>query len=77
MSSAKAYRNIAVASLLLLPASCAIGSVATSMWDARQYGDGDTNIPLWAENLLWIATIAIVLLWGWLVDRFWKSGESE
>ncbi|WP_281356133.1 hypothetical protein [Sphingomonas lacunae] len=39
--------------------------------------DVSGSTSLWAENLLWLAAIAIVLWWGWLVDRFWKSGETE
>lgn len=69
--------RVAVTSVLLLPSSCAAGNMAALMWGQRMDHDVSGATSIWAENLLWLSAIAIVLWWGWLVDRFWKSGETK
>lgn len=53
-----------LASVLLLPASCAGGVAANGMQAVRLGTAAGAGGPLWLENLLWIGALALMLLWA-------------
>lgn len=60
-------------SVLLLPASCACGYSANRMQGVRMGSEGGTGAPLWAENLLWIGALALIILWARQVSKIYRS----
>ncbi|HEV2600027.1 hypothetical protein [Sphingopyxis sp.] len=60
-------------SLLLLPASCACGYTANRMQGVRIGAEGGTASPLWAENMLWVGALALMLLWARQVSKIYRA----
>jgi len=60
-------------SVLLLPASCACGYTANRMQGARLGTEGGAGGPLWAENLLWIGALALMLVWARQVSKIYRT----
>lgn len=60
-------------SVLLLPASCACGYSANRMQGVRMGSEGGAASPLWAENLLWIGALALIILWARQVSKIYRS----
>lgn len=60
-------------SLLLLPASCACGYSANRMQGVRLGSEGGTGAPLWAENILWIGALALILVWARQVSKIYRT----
>lgn len=60
-------------SVLLLPASCACGYTANRMQGVRLGSEGGTGSPLWAENLLWIGALALILVWARQVSKIYRT----
>lgn len=60
-------------SVLLLPASCACGYTANRMQGVRMGTEGGSGGPLWIENLLWIAALALMLVWARQVSKIYRS----
>jgi len=60
-------------SVLLLPASCACGYTANRMQGVRMGSEGGAASPLWAENLLWIGALALIILWARQVSKIYRS----
>ena len=60
-------------SVLLLPASCACGYSANRMQGVRMGSEGGTGAPLWAENLLWIGALALILVWARQVSKIYRT----
>ena len=64
-------------SVLLLPASCACGYTANRMQGARLGTEGGAGGPLWAENLLWIGALALMLVWARQIGKLYKSPVEQ
>ncbi|MGH6652554.1 MAG: hypothetical protein ACREB7_15630 [Sphingopyxis sp.] len=64
---------VLMASLLLLPASCACGYTANRMQGVRLGSEGGAASPLWAENLLWIGALVLMLLWARQVSKIYRT----
>lgn len=64
---------VLVTSVLLLPASCACGIVAQDMKAGRQGLDVRFTGPLWAENLLWIGALVLMLVWARRVGKIYRT----
>ena len=69
-------------SVLLLPASCACGYTANRMQGVRIWVEAGTASPLWAENILWLGALALMLLWARQVSKIYRAeqdarGEGE
>lgn len=62
-----------LASVLLLPASCACGYTANRMQGVRMGTEGGTASPLWAENMLWIGALALMLVWARQVSKIYRA----
>jgi len=60
-------------SVLLLPASCACGYTANRMQGVRMGSEGGAASPLWAENLLWIGALALIILWARQVSKIYRG----
>jgi len=60
-------------SVLLLPASCACGYSANRMQGVRMGSEGGAASPLWAENLLWIGALALILVWARQVSKIYRT----
>ena len=60
-------------SVLLLPASCACGYTANRMQGVRMGSEGGAASPLWAENLLWFGSLALIILWARQVSKIYRS----
>lgn len=60
-------------SLLLLPASCACGYTANRMQGVRLGTEGGATSPLWAENMLWIGALALIILWARQVSKIYRT----
>ena len=60
-------------SVLLLPASCACGYSANRMQGVRMGSEGGAASPLWAENLLWIGALALIILWARQVSKIYRG----
>lgn len=61
------------ATLLLLPGSCASGFAASEMMARRTDSFGAYDGSLWLENLLWLAALALICLWGWVTSKLSKA----
>ena len=57
--------------LVLLPTSCAAGSMAG--YRASDRTNGDVVGPLWYENLLWLVALGLMLVWAWALKRLWEG----
>ena len=64
---------VVLTSVLLLPASCACGYSANRMQGVRMGTEGGTVSPLWAENLLWIGALALMLVWARRVSKIYRA----
>ena len=64
-------------SVLLLPASCACGYTANRMQGVRMGTEGGAASPLWAENLLWIGALALMLVWARQVSKIYRAEPAE
>lgn len=60
-------------SVLLLPASCAFGITASRMQGVRLGTAAGAGGPLWAENLLWIGALALMLVWARQIKRIYHT----
>lgn len=60
-------------SLLLLPASCACGYSANRMQGVRMGAESGAASPLWAENILWIGALALILVWARQVSKIYRT----
>ena len=66
-----------LASVLLLPASCAFGVTANRMQGARLGTSAGEGGPLWVENLLWIGAIVLMLVWARQIGRLYRTNAAE
>ncbi len=64
-------------SLLLLPASCALGVAAGDMQGVRLSRAPGAGGPLWVENLLWIGALALILYWARRISRLYRTPVAE
>ena len=64
-------------SLLLLPASCALGVVAGDMQAVRLGRAPGEGGPLWVENLLWIGALGLILYWARQISRLYRKPAAE
>ncbi|WP_447754772.1 hypothetical protein [Sphingopyxis fribergensis] len=60
-------------SILLLPASCACGVTANGMQSVRLGTAPGEGAPLWAENLLWVGALALMLAWARQIKRIYRT----
>lgn len=66
-----------LASMLLLPASCACGVMANDIQSVRLGTAAGRGGPLWVENLLWIGALALILLWARQISRIYRPDAGE
>ncbi len=59
-------------SVLLLPASCALGVTANRMQGVRLGTVPGEGEALWVENMLWIGALALMLLWARQIKRIYR-----
>ncbi|MGB3846198.1 MAG: hypothetical protein WA940_10050 [Sphingopyxis sp.] len=59
--------------LLLLPASCASGYAANRMQGVRLGTEAGAGGPLWAENLLWLGALVLVIVWARQMKRIFPA----
>lgn len=59
----------ALLSLVLLPASCACGALAGGMRAARIDPHMRSASGGAGENLLWLAALALMIVWAWAAAR--------
>jgi hypothetical protein len=64
-------------SVLLLPASCACGVMASEIQSVRLGTAAGEGRPLWVENLLWIGALALILLWARQIGRIYRTDAGE
>jgi hypothetical protein len=64
-------------SVLLLPASCVCGVMANGIQSVRLGTAAGEGGPLWAENLLWIGALALMLLWARQISRIYRPDADE
>ena len=64
-------------SVLLLPASCAFGISANRMQGVRLGTAAGGGGPLWAENLLWIGALVLMLVWARQINRLYRIDAAE
>jgi hypothetical protein len=62
-----------LASVLLLPASCACGYSANRMQGVRLGTEGGADSPLWIENLLWLGALAMIILWARQIAKIYRT----
>lgn len=67
----------ALTSILLLPASCAFGVTANRMQGVRLGTSAGEGGPLWMENLLWVAALALMLVWAHRIKRLYRTEAGE
>lgn len=64
-------------SLLLLPASCACGVMASDIQSVRLGASVGEGGPLWLENLLWTGALALMLVWAHRIKRLYRTDAGE
>jgi len=65
--------RMAFITIVLLPTSCLAGNSASNMLAGRSDAGRVTAPPQAYENILWLAALALMLVWAWAMNRLWQS----
>ena len=68
---------VLLTSVLLLPASCALGVVAGDMQAVRLGRAPGEGGRLWVENLLWMGALVLILYWARQIGRLYHKPAVE